>query len=130
MDSFASTVSCNQIVPGWTDFRKLISLNVSFPTTVGNCRTVPSSFTDLNVVHVVLRNIKRMLQNIGQSEISITVDQSIYQIAKEIQWVDPSLANIIIQLGGFHIAKNFIGVIGKRMKQSGFADILEAYSIS
>ena len=107
------TVSCKQIVSGWTDFGKLFSLNVFFPTTIGNCRTVPASPTDLNAVYTVLRNIKRMLQNIGQSQISITVDQSIYQIAKQIQWVDPSLADIVIQLGGFHIAKNVIGVIGK-----------------
>ena len=68
-------------------------------------------------------------QNIGQSEISITVDQSIHQTAKQIKWVDPSLADIILWHGGFHIAKNFIGVIGKRLKSSGFADILEASKV-
>ena len=93
-------------MPGWTDFRKLVSLIVSFPTSIGNCRTLPASPTDLNVVYTVLRNIKHMLQNIGQSGISITVDQSICQIAKQILWVDPSLADIIIRLGGFHIAKD------------------------
>ena len=46
-----------------------------------------------------------MLQNIEQPEISVTVDQSIYQTAKQIQWVNLSLADIIIRLGGFHIAK-------------------------
>ena len=51
-------VSCKQIVAGWADFRKLVSLNVSFPTTIGNCRTVPASPADLNVVYTVLRNIK------------------------------------------------------------------------
>ena len=47
-----------------------------------------------------------MLQNIGQSDITIAGDQSIYQIAKQIQWVIPSLADTIIRLGGFHVAKN------------------------
>ena len=36
------TVSCKQVVPGWTDFRKLVSLNVSFLTIIGNCRAVPA----------------------------------------------------------------------------------------
>ena len=90
---------------GSTDFRKLVSLIVSLTTSIGNCRTVPASPTDLNVVYTILRNIKHMLQNTGQSDISITVDQSIYQIAKQIQWVDLSLADIIIRLGGFRIAK-------------------------
>ena len=30
---------------------------------------------------------------------------------------------------GFHIAKNFIGLKGKRMESSGFADILEASKV-
>ena len=93
------------VLLGWTDFRKLFSLNVSFSTTIGNCRTIPVSHLDLNVVYPVLHNINCMLQNIEQTEISITVDQSIYQIAKQIQWVNLSLADIIIRLGGFHIAK-------------------------
>ena len=38
------TVSCKQIAPGQIDFRKLV-LNVSFPTTIGNCRTVPASLS-------------------------------------------------------------------------------------
>ena len=92
-------------VLGWTDFRKLFSLNVSFSTTISNCTTIPVSHLDLNVVYPVLHNINCMLQNIEQPEISITVDQSIYQIAKQIQWVNLSLADIIIRLGGFHIAK-------------------------
>ena len=54
------------------------------------------------------QNVNRMLQNIGQSDISITVDQSIYQIVKQIQWVDQSLADIIIQLGGYNREKNEI----------------------
>ena len=30
-----------------------------------------------------------------------------------------------LRLGGFHRAKNFLGVIGKRMKSTGFSEILE-----
>ena len=32
---------------------------------------------------------------------------------------------MVFRLGGFHIAKNFLGVIGKRMDISGFSEILE-----
>ena len=70
-----------------------------------------------------------MLQNIGQSEISTTVDQSVYQIANKIHWADPSLADIIIGLAGFHMVKMFLDVTGKRKKSSGFADILEVSKV-
>ena len=48
---------------------------------------------------------------------------------KQIQRVDPSLADTIIRLGGFNKARYFIGVIGKRMNSSGFTDILEASKV-
>ena len=66
-----------------------------------------------------------MVTNLGQEDVCVTVDESIYQIAKQIQWKVPSLESLTIRLGGFHRAKNFLGVIGKRMKPSGFDDILE-----
>ena len=101
MDSFASykyqiiycqlKANCAKL----DNFRKLVSLNVFFSITIGNCRIVPASPTNLNL-NLNLRNIKCMLQNTAQSEISITVDQSIYQIAKQIQFVEPSLADILI----------------------------------
>ena len=101
MDSFASykyqiiycqlEVNCAKL----DNFRKLVSLNVAFPITIGNCRIVPASPTNLTL-NLNLRNIKCMMQNTGQSEISITVDQAIYQITKQIQFVERSLGDILI----------------------------------
>ena len=97
MNAKLFTVRCTRL----DRFYKIIF----FKCILLNCRTIPVSHLDLNVVYPVLHNINCMLQNIEQPEISITVDQSIYQIAKQIQWVNLSLADIIIRLGGFHIAK-------------------------
>ena len=33
--------------------------------------------------------------------------------------------DMVFRLGGFHIAKNFLGVVGKRKNGSGFSEILE-----
>ena len=44
--------------------------------------------------------------------------------AKRIQWaISPELDSVIARLGGFHRAKNFLGVIGKRMTKSGVEDL-------
>ena len=56
----------------------------------------------------------------------LTVDESIYEIAKGIQFqLSPQFDHMVIRLGGFHRAKYFIGVIGKRMERSGFDEVLE-----
>ena len=115
----------SQNIPDWTGFRKIVSVKVSFPTTIGNCRTVPASPTDFNVVYTVMLNVKRMLNSLGQEDPCVTVDESIYQIAKQIQWRIPFLQDVTVRLGGFHRAKNFLGVIGKRMRSTGFSEILD-----
>lgn len=117
-------VDIKQVVPIWKGFRKIVSAKISFPT-IGNCRTVPHPPTDINVVYTVLLNVEKMLVNLGQEDCCITVDESIYQMAKQIQWRVETVQHLTIRLGGFHRAKNFMGVLGKRMKSSGFDDILD-----
>ena len=116
--------SC-QVIPDWTGFRKIVSVKASFPTTIGNCRTVPASPTDANVVCSVLLNVNNILTKLEQEDPCVTVDESIYQIAKQVKWRVLALQNMTLRLGGFHRAKNFLGVIGKRMKSTGFSEILE-----
>ena len=101
-------------------------MQLSFPTVIGNCRTVPAPPTDQHVIYTVLLNIKKMLNNIGQYPAIITGDEAVYALAKQVQWKDmQNLDDILLRLGGFHRAKNFIGIIGKRMSGSGFETILE-----
>ena len=70
-----------------------------------------------------------MLQNLGQLDHCVTVDEAIYKLVKQIQWAKPTLADMVVRLGGFHRAKNFAGIIGKRMHSSGFEDILNCRDI-
>ena len=126
---FNVEIAQEQTIPGWTGFRKCINLKVSAPTRIGNCRSIPASPTDTNVVYTMLINVKKMLLNLGQKDPCITVDESIYAIAKKIQWQVPALEDITIRLGGFHRAKNFLGIIGKRMKSSGFEEIVTRFKL-
>ena len=44
---------------------------------------------------------------------------------KEIQWRYPNeFKNLTIRIGGFHIALNFLSVIGKQFKESGIEELL------
>ena len=45
--------------------------------------------------------------------------------AKEIQWrVPDELQNVIIRMGGFHIALNYLSLLGKMYNDSGLEDLL------
>ena len=55
---------------------------------------------------------------------AVTFDEDICATAKQIQWtVSPEFHNMVLRLGGFHKAINFLGVIGKRMEESGIDDL-------
>ena len=59
-----------------------------------------------------------MVTHLGQHH-PVILDEKIYAPAKEIQWKSYyELKDMVIRLGGFHRAKNFMGVIGKQMKES------------
>ena len=66
-----------------------------------------------------------MLNKIGMSAYIVSCDEAVYQICKEIQWKTKNEFDMVFRLGGFHIAKNFLGVVGKRTDGSGFSEILE-----
>ena len=63
--------------------------------------------------------------NPGQSTV-ITLDQQLYCKAKELQWGNPEQCKtIFLRQGGFpsfHIANNFMGVIGKHLAESGLPE--------
>ena len=115
-----------QHVPGWTGFHAPTSSRMSLPTTVGNCHSMPAAPTDMDVVYKMLYNVHKMLSKLNQNHQVLTVDEGIYEIAKEVQWkVSLQFKDMIICLGGFHGAKNFLGVIGHCMEESVIEQILE-----
>ena len=114
------------VIPEWTPFHKTMSFKLNFPTIIGNRRSYPAPPTSMTNVYTVLLNIKKMLNKIGMSSYVVSCDEAVYQICKEIQWKTKNeFEDMVFRLGGFHIAKNFLGVIGKRMDISGFNEILE-----
>ena len=53
----------------------------------------------------------------------MTCDQAFYEKAMLVQWNFKRMfeKSLVLRMGHFHSAKNFIGVIGKRMESSGCA---------
>jgi hypothetical protein len=72
-----------------------------------------------------MTNVKLMMGTLKQEKVVITFDEAIYCKAKEIQWRrKEEFENVILRMGGFHLAMNYIHVIGQCYEESGLDDIL------
>ena len=68
--------------------------------------------------------MQEMSKHLQQSTAVITFDLAIYSKAKEIHWRYPEeFQNLVIRLGGFHIALNYLALIGKMFQESGLEDV-------
>lgn len=113
----------DQKIPSWTGFNHVVSTFESDVTTVGHMPIIPSPADDMNTVFTVLAKCKAVSQKLDQTYTVITFDQALYCRAKEMVWSHPDeFQNVIIRLGGFHIAMNFMKAIGQYMESSGLGD--------
>ena len=75
----------------------------------------------------VLRQSKVKAEALGLTEVDVVMDQAIYAEAVEIM-VHPTHADfadfIILRMGSFHTALNFVSVIGKRFSNSGMRELV------
>ena len=60
-------------------------------------------------IYAVLVRCQAIIKKLGQANVVITFDDALYCRAKELVWHKPNLfANVIVRLGGFHIAQNYL----------------------
>ena len=72
-----------------------------------------------------LKNLQGILKHLDQPCLSVTCDEGVFRIAREIQLVRPyEFDNLVLCLGSFHMAKIALGCIGKYLRGSGAENIL------
>ena len=86
---------------------------------------INGSPTEYSTVYTAMKNVQAMMDVLHQKHSVITFNLAIYMKAKEIQWRRPEeFNNAVIRMGGFHIALNFLSVIGKIFQDSGIEELL------
>ena len=86
---------------------------------------IQGSSSEFSTIYTVMKRVQAISANLGQASRVITFDLVIYYKAKEIQWRYPiEFKDLTIRIGGFHIALNFLSVIGKQFKESGIEELL------
>ena len=114
-----------QPLPSWSGFNAEIASEPPPLTSVGYCPMINGSPTEYSTVYTAMKNVQAMMDVLHQKHSVITFDLAIYMKAKEIQWRRPEeFKNTVIRMGGFHIALNFLSVIGKIFQDSGIEDLL------
>ena len=104
-----------QVTPSWSGFNAMVHISVPALTNVGYCPIIDGSLTEFSTVYTVMRNVTDMMKSLQQKDSVITFDLAIYIKAKEIQWREPEeFANTVIRMGGFHIAINYLSLLGKK----------------
>lgn len=80
--------------------------------------------TDYSTIYTVLKIVQEMSKHLQQSTAVITFDLAIYSKEEEIHWRYPEeFQNLVISLGGFHIALKYLALIGKMLQESGLEDV-------
>lgn len=114
-----------QSIPSWSAFNSLVVHAHPCLTEIGYCPMIAGSPTEFSVMYTVMKHAQSMMKLLGQTDTVITFDLAIYVKAKELQWRNhEEFRDTVIRLGGFHIALNFLSVIGKHFQDSGIEDLL------
>ena len=113
-----------QPVSGWSALNAEMS-SITLPRTViGCCPMIAGSPTQYSTIYTVVKTVQEMFKHLQQSTAVITFDLAIYSKAKEIHWRYPEeFQNLVIHLGGFHIALNYLASIGKMFQERGLEDV-------
>ena len=76
-------------------------------------------------MYTVMKTIQDISAILGQTKSVVTFNLTIYTKAKEIQWRRPDeFKHLVIRMGGFQIALHYLSVVGKKLEESGIADLL------
>lgn len=112
------------VVPSWNAFNSMLFPRIPQPTTIGYCPMIDGSSTEFSTVYTVMKHAQKISSSIGQVDSLITFDLAIYVKAKQVQWrCAEEFSNLVIRMGGFHIALNFLSLIGKKYTNSGIDDL-------
>ena len=85
----------------------------------------PATPTEYCTIYTCMKTAQKISRKLEQNLTIITVHEAIYSRGKKIQWHFPTeFDDVILRLGGFHIAPNFLGVIGTKYAGSGLGDIM------
>ena len=117
----AGTQEC----PGWSGYVSLLGTVPPRLTTIDYYPVIPYPITDYSTVVETLRYAKEAGEEVGQDYHFVTYDLGVCLKAFPLIWNHPvKYEKHIVLIGTFHIVCAYLKMLAKKMKGSGFSDIL------
>ena len=115
-----------QIVPEWNGWLSLTTQKAhQRQSTVEFLPPINFPITNNATVQKILTTSQQLSKKVGQQQTIVTFDLAAAKKAYAIIWQTPHLyADVFIQLGAFHTLASYLGALGKRLKGSGFSEII------
>lgn len=110
--------------PGWTPFNQVVSISEIPVTKIGFCTIFPAPPTTNDCVYTVMNNFLKINDQLGQKYAVLSCDMAVYLMAKLVQLQTTGFERLFLRIGTFHLAKNFLSIIGQYVLDSGFVDIV------
>ena len=129
-EGFIGPENNNQRMPSWSAFNSVVSKETLSQKIVGFLPVIPSPVTDHQTLFTTLKNFQDKLNQLSQTHIAVSCDESVYHIASEITMGNATeFENIVLCLGSFHMTKIFLGCLGKYLRNNGAESILIENSV-
>lgn len=115
----------NQSIPSWSGFHSILFPDIPRADNIGYCPLIEGSSTDFSTIYTVLKHAQAISAIVGQTDTIITFDLAIYIKAKQLQWrFSTEFSKVVVRVGGFHIALNYLALMGEKYASSGLDDLL------
>ena len=80
--------------------------------------------SELDTLNTVIKRVLRVAKSMEQQHVVLTVDEAFYPKLLELKWSVEEYKDMLIPcLEGLHIAMNFLGAIGRHMRESGLSEL-------
>ena len=99
-------------------------------STIGYLPLIPASPNNPAVVKEEMMRLVKTSEALGDKNTIITADQATYEIATTVRDKNPNqFSKVVLLLGGFHQAHNYIKSICKIIREAGAEDLLVAAGV-
>lgn len=109
---------------GWTQFNKSISTNNLPLTASGFMPLILNPAHEYNTLITAVSRSIAVADKLNYPYVVLTVDQQLHIKLLNVKWSSPIFQErLVLMMGGFHIACNFMKAIGQHMSCTGLAEM-------
>lgn len=109
---------------GWTQFNKSISSNNLPLTASGFMPLILNPAHEFNTLVTVVTRCIALADKLNYPYVVLTADQQLHIKLLDVKWSSSIFQErLILKMGGFHIACNYMKAIGQHMEYTGLAEM-------